>query len=272
MVLAVGLFACLDTMSKYLAAHYPVPAIVWARNTLQLALMLVFVAPRMGTALVRTANLRLQIVRGIMLIAASLSFMTALSRLPLAECTSMAFTAPLIIAVLAGPLLKEEVQARTWVALAAGFVGVMLIIRPGSALFSWAALLPLGSAVLMATYQMMTRRLAGRDAPLTTLFYPALIGTLLVPVLFPMSFVLPRDPLHIALFVAIGVVGSVGHFFLIRAFDHAPASMLGPFTYAQLVVALLLGWAVFGQLPDGYSLLGMLVIVASGLALALKHR
>ena len=272
MVLAVSLFACLDTMSKYLAAHYPVPAIVWARNALQLVLMLAVLGPRMGTALVRTSNLRLQIVRGLVLIGASLMFMTALSRLPLAECTSMAFTSPLIIAALAGPLLKEEVHGRTWIALAAGFGGVLLIIRPGGELFSWAAALPLASAVLMATYQMMTRRLAGRDPALTTLFYPAIVGTVLVPVVFPFSFVMPDSALHAALFLAIGLVGSLGHFFLIKAFHQAPASMLGPFTYAQLIVALALGWAVFGHLPDGYSVTGMAVIVASGLALALRHR
>lgn len=272
MVLTVSLFACLDTMSKYLAMYYPVPAIVWARNSFQLVLMLAVLGPRMGAGLVRTSNLRLQLMRGIVLIAASLLFMTALSRLPLAECTSVAFTAPLMIAALAGPLLGEEVQKRTWIALGAGFAGVLLVIRPGSVLFSWAALLPLASAVMMATYQMMTRRLAGRDAALTTLFYPAIVGTVLVPVVFPFSFVLPANALHLALFVGIGVVGSAGHFFLIKAFHHAPASMLGPFTYAQLVVALTLGWAVFGHLPDGYSLAGMGVIVASGLALALRHR
>ena len=272
MVLTVSLFACLDTMSKYLSAHYPVPAIVWARNAFQLVLMLAVLGPRLGAGLVRTANLRLQLARGVVLIAASLLFMTALSRLPIAECTSVAFTAPLIIAVLAGPLLKEQVHGRTWRALAAGFVGVLLVIRPGSALFSWAALLPLGSAVLMAAYQMLTRRLAGRDAALTTLFYPAIVGTVFVPILFPLSFELPREPLHIALFVGIGLVGSLGHFFLIRAYDHAPASMLGPFTYAQLVVALVLGWLVFGQFPDAWSVAGMAVIVASGLALALGHR
>ena len=193
-----------------------------------------------------------------MLTAASLVFLMALSRMPLAEAASIAFMAPLIVAVLAGPLLRERVDARTWVALAAGFGGVLLIIRPGGALFTWAALLPLASAALMAAYQLLTARLAGRDGTFTTLFYPAL-------------FALPREPLHGAMFVALGALGGIGHFFLIRAHDYASASVLSPFIY-QLAAVLALGWFVFGHFPDGPALAGILTIAASGIALALGHR
>jgi drug/metabolite transporter (DMT)-like permease len=119
---------------------------------------------------------------------------------------------------------------------------------------------------------MMTRRLAGRDTVLTTLFYPALVGTLAVPLVFPLAFTLPREPLHAAMFCALGVMGGIGHFFLIRAHDHAPASTLGPLMYAQLFAVLLLGWLVFGQLPDAPAFAGMLTIAASGLALVLGLR
>jgi drug/metabolite transporter (DMT)-like permease len=272
MMLAVSTFSCLDATSKYLSALYPVTTVIWARYIVQLVLMVAVLAPRLGIGLVRTTNLRLQIVRGLVLTAASVFFLTALSRMPLAEAASIAFMAPLFIAVLSGPVLHERVEARTWLALGAGFVGVLLIVRPGSALFGWAALLPLGSALMMAIYQMMTRKLAGRDAALTTLFYPAVVGSLVVPVLFPLSFSLPGQPLHIALFIALGVLGSIGHFLLIRAYDYAPTSVLGPFMYGQLLTALVLGWLVFGQLPDGIAMVGMLTITASGLLLALSHR
>ena len=272
MILAVSTFSCLDATAKYLAAIYAVPTIVWARYMFQMLLMVVVLGPRLRMELVRTAHLRLQLLRGAVLTASSLLFLTALSRMPLAEAASIAFMAPLFIAVLSGPVLHERVERRTWVALAAGFAGVLLIVRPGGALFTWVAVLPLGSALLMAIYQMMTRRLAGRDAALTTLFYPALVGSIVVPVVFPLALTLPDQPMHIAMFCALGVMGGVGHFFLIRAHDHAPASVLGPFMYGQLLTALMLGWLVFGQLPDGIAVLGMVVITASGLLLAISHR
>jgi drug/metabolite transporter (DMT)-like permease len=272
MLLAVSTFSCLDAASKYLAALYAVPIVVWARYLFQMLLMVLALGPRMRMGLLRTANLRLQIMRALVLTASSLLFLTALSRMPLAEAASIAFMAPMFIAVLSGPVLHERVERRTWLALGAGFLGVLLIVRPGTALFSWVGLLPLGSAFMMAVYQMMTRRLAGRDAALTTLFYPALVGSLVVPIVFPMALTLPERPAHAAMFCALGVLGGIGHFLLIRAHDYAPPSVLGPFMYGQLLTALALGWLVFGQLPDGVAMLGMLIIALSGLLLALSHR
>ncbi len=272
MVLAVSTFTCMDASSKYLSAYYPIPTIVWARYVFQLLLMAAALGPRYGLALVRPQNLRLQVVRGLVLAAASLVFLAALSRMPLPEASSIAFMAPLLVTVLAGPMLHERVERRTWLGLLAGFAGVLMIVRPGGGLFTWVAVFPLASACLMAVYQLLTRKLAGRDRPLTTLFYPAIVGTVVVPIAFPFAFQMPGQPLHFALFVAIGFMGGLGHFFLIRAYDHAPASMLGPFMYSQLAMAIFLGWLVFGHLPDGFSLAGMAVIAGSGLMLALSHR
>jgi drug/metabolite transporter (DMT)-like permease len=276
MLAAVSTFSCLDATSKYLAALYAVPTIVWVRYVSQMLLMLAFLAPRLGRGLLRTSNLKLQLLRGAVLTASSLLFLTALSRMPLAEAASIAFMAPLFIAVLSGPVLHERVEGRTWVALAFGFGGVLLIVRPGGGLFTWVSVLPLASALMMAVYQLMTRRLAGRDASLTTLFYPALVGSVAVPLVFPLVFPLsmsvPGNALHLAMFCALGVLGGVGHFFLIRAHFYAPPSILGPFMYGQLLTALLLGWLVFGQLPDGLAVAGMLLITASGLVLAISHR
>ena len=272
MVLAVSSFTCLDTTSKYLAQHYPVAGIVFVRYIVEMLLMVIVLAPRMGKQLVRTSNLKLQVVRGVMLTVSSLAFLTALSRMPLAEAASIAFMTPIIIAVLAGPLLKEQVGIRTWIALAGGFTGVLLIIRPGSGFFTWAAVLPLLSALFMAFYQMLTSKLAGRDAALTTLFYPALIGTALVPLVFPTQLVLPATLPHAGLFLLIGLLGGFGHFLLIQAHHYAPSSMLSPFMYAQLLMAILLGWLVFGQLPDALAFVGIATIAASGLLLILAHR
>jgi drug/metabolite transporter (DMT)-like permease len=272
MLAAVSTFSCLDATSKYLAALYAVPTIVWARYVSQMLLMVVVLGPRMGAGLLRTTNLRLQLLRGGVLTASSLLFLTALARMPLAEAASIAFMAPLFIAVLSGPLLHERVEGRTWLALAVGFGGVLLIVRPGGGLFTWASLLPLASAFMMAVYQMMTRRLAGHDRALTTLFYPALVGSLAVPLLFPAAFAFPNETGHLFMFGALGILGGVGHFFLIRAHFHAPPSLLGPFMYGQLLTALALGWLVFGHLPDRLAVLGMAVISGSGLLLAFSHR
>jgi drug/metabolite transporter (DMT)-like permease len=272
MVLAVSTFTCLDTTSKYLAQHYPVAGIVFVRYIVQMLLMVLVLAPRMGFDLVRTSNLRLQVIRGVILTVSSLAFLTALAHMPLAEAASIAFMTPIIVAVLAGPVLKETVGVRTWIALAGGFTGVLLIVRPGSGFFTWAAVLPLLSALFMALYQMLTSRLAGRDAALTTLFYPALIGTALVPLVSPHQLVLPASVPHAGLFLLIGVLGGVGHFLLIQAHHYAPSSMLSPFMYAQLLTALSLGWLVFGQLPDALAMVGMATIAASGLLLLLAHR
>jgi drug/metabolite transporter (DMT)-like permease len=124
----------------------------------------------------------------------------------------------------------------------------------------------------MAFYQMLTSKLAGRDAPLTTLFYPAVIGTALVPLVFPHQLVLPTSLAHAGLFMLIGILGGLGHFLLIQAHNYAPSSMLSPFMYAQLITALFLGWLVFGQLPDALAIVGMATIAASGLLLILAHR
>jgi drug/metabolite transporter (DMT)-like permease len=272
MVVAVSMFTCLDTTSKYLAQYYAVPGIVFVRYVVQMALMVIVLAPRMGLGLVRTTNLRLQVIRGVILTVSSLAFLTALAHMPLAEAASIAFMTPIIIAVLAGPVLKETVGPRTWIALAGGFTGVLLIIRPGSGFFTWAALLPLLSALFMAFYQMLTSKLAGRDAPLTTLFYPALIGTALVPLVSPTELVLPASLAHAGLFLLIGILGGFGHFLLIQAHHYAPSSMLSPFMYAQLITAVFLGWLVFGQLPDALAFVGMATIAASGLLLILAHR
>jgi len=272
-LLATCCFGCLDTLSKVLVAHYPASALVWLRYVLQTIVMAAIFLPRMGLRLVRTSAPGLQILRGLMLVVSSVVFVLALRHMPIAEVASIVFLAPIIVALAGGPLLGERVGARTWFALAGGFTGVLLIIRPGGSAFTWWAFLPLGCAFMFATYQILTRRLAGHDDPITTLFYPGLIAVLVIPPVFPGSITaLPSVPLHLAMLVSIGVLGAVGHFLLIRAHAHAPATLLSPFGYGQLLVILILGFAVFGEIPDGLAFTGILLIAGSGLALVLAGR
>ncbi len=272
-VLATVCFGSLDTLSKALVAHYPAPALVWLRYLLQTIVMAAIFLPRMGRGLVRTTSLRLQVLRGFFLIGASVVFVLSLGYMQIAEAAAISFVAPVIVALAGGWLLGEQVHARTWAALAAGFTGVLLIIQPGGSGFTWYYLLPLGCAFFFAGYQILTRRLAGHDDPITTLFYPGLVACLVIPAAFPGSaFDVPMQPLHLGMVVAIGILGAVGHFLLIRAHHDAPATLLAPFGYSQLVVVTLLGFAVFGQLPDPLALAGMALVAGAGLGLILAGR
>jgi drug/metabolite transporter (DMT)-like permease len=273
MLMATVCFGCLDTLSKYLAAYYPASSIVWIRYMLQTVALAVIFLPRMGLRLVRTTAPVVQLLRGLMLVFSSVMFVVALNYMQIAEVASIVFLAPIIVAIAGGPLLGERVSPRTWLALAGGFIGVLLIIRPGGDAFTVWALLPLGCAFMFAGYQILTRKLAGHDDPITTLFFPGAIAVLAIPLVYSGSISgLPAVPLHAFMIVAIGVLGAVGHFLLIRAHGLAPATILSPLVYSQLLVVMTLGWLIFDQLPDGIALAGIALIVASGLGLILAHR
>ena len=272
-VLATCAFGSLDTMSKILVAHYPAPALVWLRYLLQTVVMAAIFLPRMGLKLVRTTSPWLQLLRGVFLIGASVIFVLSLGHMQIAEAAAISFVAPVLVALAGGWLLGERVHARTWLALAGGFSGVLLIIQPGGAGFSWWYLMPLGCAFCFAGYQILTRKLAGHDDPITTLFYPGLVSCVLIPAVFPdAAFEVPSAPVHLAMLAAIGLLGAIGHFLLIRAHHDAPATLLAPFAYSQLVVVTILGFVVFRELPDALALAGMGLVAASGLGLILASR
>ena len=271
-VLAVSTFAVMDTTAKYLSRTYPVPAIVWARYFAQALFMLLVLGPRLKLDLLRTRRPRLQLARGVTLAFATLLFFSALSLMPIAEASAITFVSPLLLTALSVVLLRERVPPVAWVAVAAGFVGVLIIIRPGGAVFSPAALLPLATACCFAGYQIMTRQLAGVDSSFTTLFYSAIVGTALMSLVVPFFWHPPENVGHALLLAMLGILGALGHFVLIRAFHHAPASVIAPFVYSQLVAVLILGYVVFGEFPDGWSLTGMAIIVASGVFIALRAR
>lgn len=271
-VVAVSTFAVMDTTAKYLSRTYPVPAIVWARYFAQALFMLLVLGPRLKLDLLRTRRPGLQLARGVTLGLATLLFFSALSLMPIAEASAITFVSPLLLTALSVALLRERVPPVTWIAVAAGFVGVLIIIRPGGAVFSLAAVLPLATACCFAAYQIMTRQLAGVDSSFTTLFYSAIVGTALMSLVVPFFWHPPESVVHALLLAMLGILGAVGHFVLIRAFHHAPASVLAPFVYSQLVAVLILGYVVFDEFPDGWSLAGMAIIVASGVFIALRAR
>jgi drug/metabolite transporter (DMT)-like permease len=261
---AVFLFSSMDTLAKSMLRAYPLPPLIWARYTVHFVFMLALFAPRMGFTLVRTQRPVLQTLRGLALVASTGFFYLSLTYLPLAEAAAISFVAPVLVTSLSGPLLGERVTRRQWIAVSMGFVGVLVIIRPGGGLVSFAVVFPLLSAFVFSLYQILTRKLAGRENPFTSLFYTALVGTLVTSAVLPVAWQTPTWS-QLIMMIAIGCLGGLGHFLLIRAVEVASPSALAPFIYTQLMWSTLLAFLAFGDFPDPGSLLGMLVIAAAGL-------
>ncbi|HYF60613.1 MAG TPA: DMT family transporter [Burkholderiaceae bacterium] len=271
-VCASASFAVLDTTVKYLAQTYPTPLVAWARYAFHVLLMALLWVPRRGAGLVSTRAPALQVARGLCLGMSAMAFFSALAVLPQAEATALVSTSPILVTALAVLWLRERAPRGTAWALLSSFAGVLLIVRPGGALFGPQAVLPLVAAVFAAGYALLTRRLAGVDDGVSTLFIGALVATVLLTGLVPMYWTPPVAAWHVALAAFAGLVGAIGHLMLVRAYERADASTLAPYAYAQVVAAIGLGWAVFGTFPDVLALAGMGLIVATGVAMTLARR
>lgn len=265
-MLAVFMFSSMDTLAKHMLKReaYPLPPLIFARYAVHLAFMLALLAPRMGLNLVRTQRLGLQVLRGLLLVASTAFFYLSLTYLPLAEAAAISFVGPVLVAALSGPLLRERIGRRQWLAVGLGFLGVLIIVRPGGGVFTVHAVFPLICALLFSLYQVLTRKLAGRENAMTTLFFTALVGALITALPLPFTWQTP-SMLQLTFMIGIGMFGGFGHFLLIRAVEHASPAALAPFVYTQLVWSTLLAFLAFGEFPDSGSLLGMAVIIAGGL-------
>ena len=269
---SVFCFTMLDAITRYTTQLYPVPLLVWARYLVQTIAMLIWLGPSMGFRMIRTARLPLQVVRALVVLASSLLFVTALRYLPLAEATALNYCTPVIVVVMGRLFLDEPMTPARIAFVVAGAIGMLLIVRPGTAVFQGAAAYALLAALCYAGYQILTRLLVGEN-PRVLLFYPAIVGTLVMSALAP-GFEWPAAMpwTHVALIIAGGLFGTLGHFLFILAFRYAPASAITPFTYMHLVWATLVGWVLYRHFPDATAIAGMLVIAGSGLAIALFER
>jgi drug/metabolite transporter (DMT)-like permease len=271
-VVASACFSAVDVTVKHLSQRYPVPLLVWARWGVQALVLLAVMGPRMRLDLVRTTRLPLHLVRGIVLIASSLCFFSALRYLPLAEATALNYTAPMLVTLMAAWLLRERLTRPRWVFVVAGLLGMLLIVRPGSEMLAPAALLALGAAALYATFQILTRKLSGENL-MVLMMYPSLVGTVLLSLGLPFVHSDEWYPISdLATFVGIGIAGTVGHLLFVQAFQRASASAIAPFTYMQLVWSTLAGWMLFATFPDGWTLTGIVVIAGSGVVLTWYER
>jgi drug/metabolite transporter (DMT)-like permease len=209
----------------------------------------------------------LQLVRSMLLLGSTLGNFAALRYLQLDEAIALVFSTPFFVAALSGPMLGEWVRWRRWAAIAVGFVGVLVVVRPGPGTFQPAALLSLSAALCYALYSITTRSLARTDPNDTTLFYSNIVGALALLPVVPFVWATPADPLVIALMVATGAIGSFGHYLLIAAHRLAPAAVLSPFIYTEIVLVTVSGFLVFGDVPNRFTLTGAGIVVASGLYL-----
>lgn len=268
--LSMLLFICMDGIAKVLIQTYPTVEVIWARFTFHMLFMAPLILRRFPETVVARAPW-LQVLRGAMVLMTNFFIVMALWSLPLAEVSVLAAVNPLIVTALSAPILGEKVGVRRWIGVVVGFLGVLVILRPGSAIFQAAALLPLVGAFGYAINQLTTRRLGRIDHPLTTVFYTALLGCVIMTAVVPFVWVTP-DPAGWGLMAVIGVLSLGGNIAGTKAFQVAAAAVVTPFNYSALIWATLFGFFVFGDLPDGGTVAGALVIVASSLYVLRRRR
>jgi drug/metabolite transporter (DMT)-like permease len=272
-IAAASCFAVMDTTVRYIGAFFSVALVLFSRYALHAAIMSVWIAASPDKSF-RTANPMFQIARGALLAFASAMAFAALRRMPVAEFTAIVMLTPLIATLFARAWLKERVSPLRWTLVAGGFIGALMVVRPGSGQIGWAAMLPLAAAFANAAFQIMTSRYAPQEDPFTTNFYTGATGmTIALPILLasvadPLDALAAAPALQLGALAAVAALGTTGHLLLIMALGKAPAATLMPFQYAQLAVAALAGFAVFGVVPDGWGWLGMAVIASCGAASA----
>ena len=263
--LAGLLFPMMNGAAKTLGAEYSSLQVSWARAFGHVVFMLAAFLPRHGLGLLRTRRPGLQLARSTTLFCSNLCFFFAVTFIPIAKAAAISMTAPLIVALLAWPMLGERTTLSRVAALGVGFAGVLIVIRPGTTVFHWASLFVLASATCYGLYQILTRTIAAADPPETSTIYSSVVGAFGILLALPFVWETPRSLFDAALFCSLGVLGALGHYCVARALGYAPASVVSPFQYFQLLGSVAVGWLVFGDLPDALTWAGAAVIVLSGL-------
>jgi drug/metabolite transporter (DMT)-like permease len=262
--LAMFGFAAMDSMSKFLVREYPIAQTLCIRYVIYTGFAVLVVRRHGLRTVIRSRRPWLQAFRALLALVESAVFVLAFAYLPLAETHAVAATSPLIVIVLAAPLLHERVGLHRWLAVVAGFTGVLLIIRPGFQAFDWPLMIPLLGAFLWGLYQILVRLCGRDDSPETTLLWSAVVGLAAISIVAPFQWH-EADAFAWALLSGMGLLGALAHFALIKALDFAEASAIQPYGYTLLVWAVVLGFVVFGDVPGPWTILGGGVVVLSGL-------
>ncbi|MBM3561222.1 MAG: DMT family transporter [Alphaproteobacteria bacterium] len=272
MCLAATVMPAMNALAKHLGQDYSPFEVVWARVLGHLVFVLAVFAPQAGGvwALIRTRRPVEQFTRSTMQVISMACFFYGIPWIPLADGIAINFSSPFIVAALSLPLLGERVGPRRWIAIAIGFLGAMIIIRPVSSdgMHWLGALLMVVSAICYGIYQVLTRRVSADDSPGTTVVWTVLVPTVVFSLVVPFVWVTPSGGLTIGMFLAIGALGAIAHYWVARAYAAAPAAIVAPFNYGQLLGAAAIGFLAFGDVPGLWTWVGAAVIVASGMYIA----
>ncbi len=269
---AVLFFSSLDASAKWLSPQLGAIETTWIRYMVSVVLVSLILNPWVSPGVARTKRPLLQMLRSCMLLASTVLNFMALQFLPMTLVLSITFTTPLMVALLAGPVLGEWPGPRRLAAIVVGFIGVLVVTRPGMTAFHPAILYCAGNALAYAIYNILTRILAYTDSSATTMFYSGLAGVLFLTPVMPTIWTPPSTWLAVLVMLGTGFLGGFGHWLLIVAHRYAPASTLAPFIYTQMVYAATYGYLVFGDAPDRWTVLGSLIVVGSGLYLLHRER
>ena len=268
MIVAVGLLTVNDGLAKYLAQTYPVGQVLGLRHIGVLLVVAPYAAAVLGWRTLRANSWRGQFVRGLLFVGGTGFLVLAVTLLPLATVTSLTMSAPIFMAALSVPMLGERVSGVRWLAILGGFVGVLIILRPGAAAFQWALLVPLGAAIANGVRDLVTRRLARTETSISMLFWSNVAVTLGALTTINADWK-PLDAAGLAWFFLAGALNAVAHFTIIEAMRSGEAALVAPFRYTALIWAVAVGYVVWGHLPDVWVVLGAFVIAASGIAMIL---
>ncbi len=271
MALGVSVLPLMDGIAKHLSADYAVMQVVWGRFVFHLLWLLPVLFLRFSLRELMPRHPGIQVLRGGFLLGATICFFAALKFMPIADALALLFISPMVCTALSPLVLKESVGVGRWLAVAAGFVGALIVVRPGFGVFQWASILALGAGAFHGCYLLATRRLSGSTNPAITLFYTALIGAVAMTLLVPAVWTPPTASAW-GWMILMGVLAASGHFLIIKAFGRAPAPVVAPVGYAEIVVASIVGYVAFSDFPDAWTWLGIAVIVASGIVISLRER
>lgn len=269
---AVMCFACLDASGKWSNRYVDPLVTTWVRYAANVAVLALVLNPLTKPRLLHSNRFGLQVVRSLLLFGSTVLNFFALKYMPLAQNLSIQFAMPLVVAVVAGPILGEWAGRRRLAAVAVGFCGILVITRPGSGALHPAALLSALNAVFYALYAIVTRMLARYDPPATTMTYSGLAGALILAPVMPFVWTSPPTPAAWLILLGTGVFGAIGHGLLTLAHSRAPAPVLSPFIYTQIIWTSALGYLVFGDVPDRWTLVGAAIVIGSGLYLLIWER